>query len=75
MHILNLTLCGTEFFVDFGKSTGLMDLFQEKLCYKKITAEEVEGLEGFFVKSYHGEKDCDGISGAFFPGIVKQQVF
>ena len=42
---------------------------------QKITAEEVEGLEGFFAKSYHGEKECDGISGAFFLGIVKQQVF
>ena len=48
--------------------------FSGKVVLQKITAEEVEGLEGFFAKSYHGEKECDGISGAFFLGIVKQQV-
>lgn len=74
MHILNLTLCGTEFFVDFGKSTGLMDLFQEKLCYKKLQRRKSKDLRDF-CKELPWEKECDGISGAFFPGIVKQQVF
>ena len=50
-------------------------VFQEKLCYEKITAEEVEGLEGLFCKEFPWEKECDGISGAFFAGIAKQQVF
>lgn len=61
--------------MDFGKSTGLMDLFQEKLCYKKITAEEVEGLEGFFAKSFHGKKSVTVSAERFFAGIAKQQVF
>lgn len=75
MHILNLTLCGTEFFVDFGKSTGLMDLFQEKLCYKKLQRRKSKDLRDFLQRALPWEKECDGISGAFFPGIVKQQVF
>lgn len=74
MHILNLTLCGTEFFVDFGKSTGLMDLFREKLCYKKLQRRKSKDLRDFLQRVTMG-KECDGISGAFFPGIVKQQVF
>lgn len=30
--------------------------FSGKVVLQKITAEEVEGLEGFFAKSYHGKK-------------------
>ena len=48
--------------------------FSGKVVLQKITAEEVEGLEGF-CKEFPWEKECDGISGAFFAGIAKQQVF
>ena len=30
--------------------------FSGKVVLQKITAEEVEGLEGFFAKSFHGKK-------------------
>lgn len=48
--------------------------FSGKVVLQKITAEEVEGLEGFLQRVSMG-KECDGISGAFFAGIAKQQVF
>lgn len=56
MHILNLTLCGTEFFVDFGKSTGLMDLFREKLCYKKLQRRKSKDLRDFLQRVTMGKK-------------------
>lgn len=61
--------------MDFGKSTGLMDLFQEKLCYKKLQRRKSKDLRDFLQRVTMGKKECDGISGAFFLGIVKQQVF
>ena len=56
MHILNLTLCGTEFFVDFGKSTGLMDLFREKLCYKKLQRRKSKDLRDFLQRVTMGKR-------------------
>ena len=41
--------------------------FSGKVVLQKITA--------IFCKEFPWEKECDGISGAFFAGIAKQQVF
>lgn len=48
--------------------------FQEKLCYKKLQRRKSKDLRDF-CKEFPWEKECDGISGAFFAGIAKQQVF
>lgn len=43
-------------FVDFGKSTGLMDLFQEKLCYKKLQRRKSKDLRDFLQRVSMGKR-------------------
>lgn len=49
-------------------------IFSGKVVLQKLQRRKSKDLRDF-CKEFPWEKECDGISGAFFAGIAKQQVF
>ena len=48
--------------------------FAGKIVIKKLSAEEIEELEGFFGQNFHGQKKCYHISGEICKSSGRQQV-